>query len=175
LKYNGTADSISIVQSERERTTRVEEESDNFNTVNRLLLLSDFYTTHTHISPIHSIISHLSISISISIYISSFNPPSSIMSVTTISRQDDTQLIGLTQFIHTGIQSNRFSLSPNTCASDTVSGKQSLTIIDNRTGKKYEFPIKHSMIIAKQFLDIKDDKGGNGLKLYDPGICFLLP
>jgi len=77
--------------------------------------------------------------------------------------------MGLTQFIHTGIQSNRFSLSPNTCASDTVSGKQSLTIIDNRTGKKYEFPIKHSMIIAKQFLDIKDDKGGNGLKLYDPG------
>jgi len=42
------------------------------------------------------------------------------------------------------------------------SGAQSLTIVDNRTGKKIDLPIQNNTVVATKFLDF-------GLKLYDPG------
>jgi citrate synthase len=48
-------------------------------------------------------------------------------------------------------------------ASDT------LTITDNRTGKRYELPIEHGAIRATDLLQIRTGPGDAGLTTYDPG------
>lgn len=44
-----------------------------------------------------------------------------------------------------------------------------LTIIDNRTGKKYDIPISHNTIHAKQLAKIVATPGKAGIRAYDPG------
>src|ERR1043166_2521658 len=44
----------------------------------------------------------------------------------------------------------------------------SLTIVDNRTGKKYELPIQDGTIRAMDLRQIKDGPGDFGLMTYDP-------
>ena len=68
--------------------------------------------------------------------------------------------------IDSGISSGTLSvISLNGTSADT---KQSITVIDNRTGNKYDIPIKDNTINAPPFL--KMTKGGvKGLRLYDPG------
>jgi citrate synthase len=46
--------------------------------------------------------------------------------------------------------------------------KQSLTIVDNRTGKQYELPIEHETIKAKDLLQIKVNADDFGIMTYDP-------
>lgn len=46
--------------------------------------------------------------------------------------------------------------------------KQSLTIVDNRTGKTFELPITHNTVKASDLGKIKGD-GAPGLRSYDPG------
>ena len=43
-----------------------------------------------------------------------------------------------------------------------------LTIIDNRTGQKYDMPIEHGAVRATEFAKIRDKPDGPGLMLYDP-------
>jgi citrate synthase len=45
---------------------------------------------------------------------------------------------------------------------------ESLTIIDNRTGKKYEIPVEHGTINAMDLRQIKASDGDFGLMSYDP-------
>jgi len=47
--------------------------------------------------------------------------------------------------------------------------KQTLTIIDNRAGKKYEIPIKHNSIQAEALNKIRTKPKKSGLKSYDAG------
>jgi citrate synthase len=47
------------------------------------------------------------------------------------------------------------------------SGKQTITVIDNRTGKSFELPITHGTIRASDLGKIKGD-GFGGLRSYDP-------
>jgi citrate synthase len=49
---------------------------------------------------------------------------------------------------------------------------ETLTIIDNRTGKKYEIPITNGAIKATDLFQIKV-KDDDGLVSYDPG--FVMP
>ncbi len=60
--------------------------------------------------------------------------------------------------------------SPAAASSDeaTRMSQNSLTITDNRTGKKYELPIKHGTIRAMDLRQIKLDEGDFGLMTYDP-------
>jgi citrate synthase len=46
--------------------------------------------------------------------------------------------------------------------------RDSLTIIDNRTGKRYEIPIQHGTIRAMDLRQIKVDEADFGLMSYDP-------
>src|ERR1043166_5378745 len=46
---------------------------------------------------------------------------------------------------------------------------ESLTVIDNRTGQKYELPIAHNTIRAIDLRQIKVAEGDFGLMSYDPG------
>ncbi|KJZ73916.1 Citrate synthase [Hirsutella minnesotensis 3608] len=54
--------------------------------------------------------------------------------------------------------------------------RQSLTVVDNRTGKTYEVPIKHNSVQATDFKKIKadsqhdrpEDETNQGLRVYDP-------
>ncbi|KAH7159587.1 peroxysomal citrate synthase [Dactylonectria estremocensis] len=56
--------------------------------------------------------------------------------------------------------------------------RQSLTVIDNRTGKAYELPIKHNSVLATDIKKIKaepqdkhdrpEDETNQGLRVYDP-------
>src|SRR5262245_37692442 len=48
--------------------------------------------------------------------------------------------------------------------------KDTLTIIDNRTGKQYEVPIENEAIKAKDLRQIKVSEDDFGLMSYDPGI-----
>jgi len=50
-----------------------------------------------------------------------------------------------------------------------MSEKNSLTIIDNRTGKSYEIPIQNGAIKAVELRQIKASEGDSGLMTYDPG------
>jgi citrate synthase len=50
------------------------------------------------------------------------------------------------------------------------SGKESLTITDNRTGRVYELPINDNTVRGMTFRDIKVDKEDFGLLVYDPGL-----
>ncbi|KAI0532919.1 citrate synthase-like protein [Xylaria digitata] len=53
---------------------------------------------------------------------------------------------------------------------------QSLTVVDNRTNKVYEIPIKNNSVLATDFKKIKDERGNDrkedeteqGLRMYDP-------
>jgi citrate synthase len=47
-------------------------------------------------------------------------------------------------------------------------GKDSLTIVDNRTGKEYEIPIEHETIRATELRNIKVNEDDFGLMTYDP-------
>src|SRR5947209_17396298 len=47
-------------------------------------------------------------------------------------------------------------------------GKESLTITDNRTGKEYELPIEHETIRATELRKIKVNEDDFGLMTYDP-------
>lgn len=53
--------------------------------------------------------------------------------------------------------------------------RQSLTVVDNRTGKAYEVPIQHNSILATDIKKIKangdreEDETEQGLRVYDPG------
>jgi citrate synthase len=54
-------------------------------------------------------------------------------------------------------------------AEEPVPARQdSLTIIDNRTGKKYEIPIQHGTIRAMDLRQIKVDESDFGMMSYDP-------
>jgi citrate synthase len=47
--------------------------------------------------------------------------------------------------------------------------KNSITVVDNRTGKQYEFPIEEGGVVrATHFREIKTDIGDFGLMTYDP-------
>ncbi|KAI0526211.1 citrate synthase-like protein [Xylaria bambusicola] len=54
--------------------------------------------------------------------------------------------------------------------------RQSLTVVDNRTNKVYEVPIKNNSVLATDFKKIKAEQGGDrkedetdqGLRMYDP-------
>ena len=50
-----------------------------------------------------------------------------------------------------------------------MSEKNSLTIIDNRTGKSYEIPIQNGAIKAIELRQIKASEDDSGLMTYDPG------
>src|SRR5882762_4064628 len=52
--------------------------------------------------------------------------------------------------------------------SDTKSGSETLTIVDNRTGQSYELPITDGAIRAAQLRQIKVDGEDPGLLSYDP-------
>jgi citrate synthase len=47
-------------------------------------------------------------------------------------------------------------------------GKDSLTIVDNRTGKEYEVPIENETIRATELRNIKVNEDDFGLMTYDP-------
>ena len=47
-------------------------------------------------------------------------------------------------------------------------GKDTLTVTDNRTGKRYELPITHGTIRAMDLRQIKVDEKEFGLMTYDP-------
>lgn len=50
-----------------------------------------------------------------------------------------------------------------------VDKKDSLTVIDNRTGKRYDIPIWQNTVPATSFQNIKALPNGSGIRLYDPG------
>src|SRR6201984_1373071 len=56
----------------------------------------------------------------------------------------------------------------NTNAAPSGSRRDSLTIIDNRTGRQYEVPIKHDTIRAIDLRPIKIDPSDFGMMSYDP-------
>src|SRR5215831_12638865 len=47
---------------------------------------------------------------------------------------------------------------------------ETLTVIDNRTGRRYELPIEHGAIRASDLAAIRVVAGGPGLVTYDPGL-----
>jgi citrate synthase len=55
-------------------------------------------------------------------------------------------------------------------AQDPATRKDSLSITDNRTGKKYELPIAHGAIRALDLRQIKTDADDFGLMAYDPAL-----
>merc|ERR1719499_2973431 len=52
---------------------------------------------------------------------------------------------------------------------ETLSRKDSVSVVDNRTGKKYELPISNNTIKAKDLSQIKLPGARIGLRAYDPG------
>lgn len=60
-------------------------------------------------------------------------------------------------------------LSPAIAHADEVEGRQSLRIIDERTGKEYRVPVRHNTIPAKSLSSIKTP-GGPPLRSFDPGL-----
>ena len=57
---------------------------------------------------------------------------------------------------------------PQADASAVVSLADTLTIIDNRTGKQYEVPIEDGTIRATELRNMKTDEDGLGLMTYFP-------
>ena len=47
-------------------------------------------------------------------------------------------------------------------------GRETLTLVDNRTGKRYEIPIRHGTVRAMDLRQIKVGPGDFGLISYDP-------
>ena len=59
--------------------------------------------------------------------------------------------------------------APTVAAEDAAQTRRdSLTIVDNRTGKRYEIPIQHGTIRAMDLRQIKVDEADFGLMSYDP-------
>ncbi len=59
--------------------------------------------------------------------------------------------------------------APTVAAEDSAQTRRdSLTIVDNRTGKRYEIPIQHGTIRAMDLRQIKVDEADFGLMSYDP-------
>ena len=48
---------------------------------------------------------------------------------------------------------------------------ETLTVIDNRTGRSYELPISDGTVRAKDFRQLKAYEGDFGLMVYDPGFA----
>src|SRR6267142_1131380 len=48
--------------------------------------------------------------------------------------------------------------------------KDSLTVVDNRTGRSYELPIEHDAIRARDLQQIRIRPDGPGLVSYDPAL-----
>eukprot|EP00455_Lapot_gusevi_P025574 TRINITY_DN2696_c0_g1_i1.p2 TRINITY_DN2696_c0_g1~~TRINITY_DN2696_c0_g1_i1.p2 ORF type:complete len:485 (+),score=196.06 TRINITY_DN2696_c0_g1_i1:57-1511(+) len=59
-------------------------------------------------------------------------------------------------------------LNPAPCSGTEKKKKQSLTVVDNRTGKTFEIPIVNNTIRASELGKIKGD-GAPALRSYDPG------
>jgi citrate synthase len=57
---------------------------------------------------------------------------------------------------------------PQADGSAAVNVADTLTIIDNRTGRQYEVPIEDDTIRATELRKVKADEGGVGLMTYDP-------
>ena len=55
--------------------------------------------------------------------------------------------------------------------SDSAPTKDSLTVVDNRTGEAYELPISEGAVRAADFRNIKTDEDDFGLMVYDPGFA----
>src|SRR3990172_2028851 len=53
--------------------------------------------------------------------------------------------------------------------------RETLTVIDNRTGKHYEIPIERGAVRAAAFREIKTSAGGPGLACYDPAFVHTAP
>ncbi len=51
---------------------------------------------------------------------------------------------------------------------DVADGKETLSVVDNRTGKKYEIPIEDNTIRATELRNIKTHEDDFGLMTYDP-------
>src|SRR5881275_2094940 len=51
---------------------------------------------------------------------------------------------------------------------DVTTGKESLSVTDNRTGKQYEIPIEDETIRATELRNIKVEEDDFGLMTYDP-------
>ena len=49
-----------------------------------------------------------------------------------------------------------------------ASAAETLTVVDNRTGKQYEIPIQEGTIRATELRKIKTDEDDFGLMTYDP-------
>lgn len=64
-----------------------------------------------------------------------------------------------------GLRTGQLSLVPQGVSADASpqEKKNTLTVIDNRTGKKIEMPIKNNTVESLKFFDLQ------GLRLYDPG------
>src|SRR5581483_309830 len=54
-------------------------------------------------------------------------------------------------------------------------GADTLTVIDNRTGRKYELPIEHNAIRATDLQQIRVEPDGPGLVSYDPAFMNTAP
>jgi len=48
---------------------------------------------------------------------------------------------------------------------------ETLTVIDNRTGRRYELPISDGTVRARDFRQLKANEGDFGLMVYDPGFA----
>jgi len=66
------------------------------------------------------------------------------------------------------LSTNQTSAAATTNQNKDDSKTDSLTVVDNRTGKKYNFDIKNNTVDAQLFKQIKT-ANGNGLQMYDPG------
>ena len=85
-----------------------------------------------------------------------------------------TRLLG-----HFGTQvdsSQADGLKMQSTGSSTSTGKNSLTIRDNRTGKEYTIEITDNQVVkAKDFGQIRFDSNDKiGLRVYDPGLLSFL-
>ncbi len=58
--------------------------------------------------------------------------------------------------------------APQAAGEEAAVGRETLTIIDNRTGKKYEIPITQGTIRALDLRQIKVEATDFGMLSYDP-------
>jgi citrate synthase len=82
----------------------------------------------------------------------------------------------------TGTQAQE-SAQPQASPDGGEGGQDSLTVTDNRTGRRYEVPIEDGTVRAMAFRDIKVDEDDFGLMTYDPAftntascrssVCFI--
>ena len=76
-----------------------------------------------------------------------------------------------------GPRSNGIPNQVTNAGSKDYGSKNTLYVIDGRTGKAYDLPILHNAVDASQFKQIKSEKNQNfyadqdelGLRIFDPG------